>query len=535
VVKYIFVTGGVVSGLGKGICAASLGRLLKERGISVRNQKFDPYLNVDPGTMSPLQHGEVFVTEDGAETDLDLGHYERFVDENLSARSSVSAGQIYWEVLSQERQGAFLGKTVQIIPNITEEIKKRIYRMEEEGCEVVICEIGGTVGDIESQPFLEAIRQVALEKGREKVLYLHVSLIVAVPGTGELKSKPTQHSVKELLRMGIQPDILVCRTGEPLPVDVREKIALFCNMEEACVIENKTADSLYEVPLLLAEEGLDFQVCRKLKLSTREPDLSSWRDMVKRTQEAKEKVIIAMVGKYNSLEDSYLSVVEALKHGGADNGVKPEIRWVDAENLTQTNVSSQLEDCHGILVPGGFGIRAVEGMILAAQYAREKQLPYFGICLGMQIAVIEFARNVAGKMEAHSTEFVEDTTHPVIHLMEEQQKVSSKGATMRLGAYPCILQEGSRVQVAYGKKKIMERHRHRYEANNQYREEFSGLGLLPVGLSPDGSLLEMVEIKNHPWYVGTQFHPELKSRPNGTHPLFYGFVKAAREYRAKKC
>jgi CTP synthase len=527
VVKYIFVTGGVVSGLGKGICAASLGRLLKERGISVRNQKFDPYLNVDPGTMSPLQHGEVFVTEDGAETDLDLGHYERFVDENLSARSSVSAGQIYWEVLSKEREGDFLGKTVQIIPNITEEIKKRIYQMEEENCQVVICEIGGTVGDIESQPFLESIRQVALEKGRENVLYLHVSLIVAVPGTGELKSKPTQHSVKELLRMGIQPDILVCRTDKALPEDMREKIALFCNVEKSCVIENRTAESLYAVPLLLAEEGLDGQVCRKLKLSTREPDLSSWRDMVKRTEEATEKVTIAMVGKYNALEDSYLSVVEAIKHGGACNGVKTEIRWVDAECLTRENMSSKLENCHGILVPGGFGMRAVEGMILAAQFARENQIPYLGICLGMQIAVMEFARNVAGKSGAHSTEFVEDTPHPVIHLMEEQQGISSKGATMRLGAYPCVLQEGSRVRRAYGKKEIMERHRHRYEANNAYREEFSGMGLIPVGLSPDERLLEIVELAEHPWYVGTQFHPELKSRPNDTHPLFRGFIEAA--------
>lgn len=527
VVKYIFVTGGVVSGLGKGICAASLGRLLKERGISVRNQKFDPYLNVDPGTMSPLQHGEVFVTEDGAETDLDLGHYERFVDENLSARSSVSAGQIYWEVLSREREGDFLGKTVQIIPNITEEIKKRIYQMEEEKCQVVICEIGGTVGDIESQPFLESIRQVALEKGRENVLYLHVSLIVAVPGTGELKSKPTQHSVKELLRMGIQPDILVCRTDKALPKDMREKIALFCNVEKSSVIENRTAESLYAVPLLLAEEGLDEQVCRKLKLSTHEPDLSSWRDMVKRSEEATEKVTIAMVGKYTALEDAYLSVVEAIKHGGACNGVKTQIRWVDAEGLTRENISSLLENCHGILVPGGFGMRAVEGMILAAQFAREKKIPYLGICLGMQIAVMEFARNVAGKSGAHSTEFVEGTPHPVIHLMEEQQGISSKGATMRLGAYPCVLQEGSRVQRAYGKKEIMERHRHRYEANNQYREEFSKMGLIPVGLSPDKTLLEMVELAEHPWYVGTQFHPELKSRPNDTHPLFRGFIEAA--------
>ena len=525
--KYVFVTGGVVSGLGKGICAASLGRLLKQRGLRVRNQKFDPYLNVDPGTMSPYQHGEVFVTDDGAETDLDLGHYERFVDESLTGRCSVSSGRVYWDLLNRERQGAFLGGTVQIIPHVTDEIKSHIYAMEQEDVDVLICEIGGTVGDIESQPFLEAIRQVAVEKGRENVVYIHVPLIVQIPGSGELKSKPTQHSVKELLSLGIQPDILVCRSDVPIPEDMRRKIALFCNMSEECVIQNTTAGTLYEVPLLLQKERLDEIVCRKLGLDRPAADMTRWAAMVEDIKNAKREVTIALVGKYVQLHDAYLSVEESLFHAGTACGAVVHIRWIDSETVTPENVAQKLAGCSGVLVPGGFGDRGIEGMIAAARYARESGLPYFGICLGMQIAVIEYARHVLGWADAHSTEMAPQTTHPVIDLMPDQVGISSKGGTMRLGQYPCVLAADSRARTLYGQTEISERHRHRYEFNNDFRDRITAAGLLPTGTSPDGRLVEIVENPNHPWFVGVQFHPEFKSRPDRPHPLFKGFVAAA--------
>ena len=527
--KVVFVTGGVVSGLGKGICAASLGRLLKQRGIRVRNQKFDPYINVDPGTMSPYQHGEVFVTEDGAETDLDLGHYERFVDEDLSGNSSISSGKIYWSVLNRERRGDYLGATVQIIPHITNEIKSRVYAMAGDNVDVVICEIGGTVGDIESQPFLEAIRQVRAERPQGDVLFIHVPLIVEVPGSGELKSKPTQHSVKELLGLGIQPDILVCRCDTPITPDVRRKIALFCNVESDCVIQNATAETLYEVPLLMAKEGLDEVVCRKLGLITHQPDLREWTAMVQREKNARKHVEIALVGKYVQLHDAYLSVVESLNHAGTANDAVVDIRWVNSETLTEKNVNQELEGCAGIIVPGGFGDRGIEGMIQAVRYARENKIPYFGVCLGMQMAVIEFARNVLGYGDAHSSEFSETTQHPVIALMPDQVNVTDKGGTMRLGRYPCELKEGTESRRLYGAAEISERHRHRFEFNNDYRAEMEAKGLVLAGLSPSGHLVEIVELPDHPWFVGVQFHPEFKSRPDRPHPLFYGFVKAAAE------
>ena len=526
--KYIFVTGGVVSGLGKGICAASLGRLLKQRGLRVRNQKFDPYLNVDPGTMSPYQHGEVFVTDDGAETDLDLGHYERFVDEALSGNCSVSSGKVYWSILNRERQGGYLGGTVQIIPHVTDEIKRRVYAMDDGSIDVAICEIGGTVGDIESQPFLEAIRQVRAEKGREDALFIHVSLIVSVPGTGELKSKPTQHSVKELLSLGIQPDVLVCRTDAPMSADIREKIAHFCNVAPDRVIRNLTAETLYEVPLLLEREGLARAVCRAMALPDVVPDLTDWTAMVQRVKGAEKRVEIALVGKYTQLHDAYLSVVESLVHAGAACGAHVAIRWVDSETLTEENAERLLGGCGGILVPGGFGDRGIEGMIAAARHARENRVPYLGICLGMQIAVIEFARHVLGWADANSTEFAPRTAHPVIDLMPEQVGVSAKGGTMRLGAYPCELAEGSRARALYGAAEISERHRHRYEFNNLFRTELEAAGLSLAGLSPDGTLVEIVELgEGHPWFAGAQFHPEFKSRPDRPHPLFFGFVEAA--------
>ena len=525
--KYVFVTGGVVSGLGKGICAASLGRLLKQRGVRVRNQKLDPYINVDPGTMSPYQHGEVFVTDDGAETDLDLGHYERFVDEDLTGNSSVSSGKIYWSVLNRERRGDYLGATVQIIPHITNEIKERIYAMAGEDVDVVICEIGGTVGDIESQPFLEAIRQVAAERPHGDVAFIHVPLVVEIPGSGELKSKPTQHSVKELLPLGIQPDVLVCRCDAPLTEDIRTKIALFCNVEPACVIQNATAQTLYEVPLLLAKEGLDEVVCRKLGLITHQPDLREWSAMVKREKSASRQVTIALVGKYTQLHDAYLSVVESLHHAGTANDAVVDIRWVDSETLTEENVDAVLGDVSGVLVPGGFGDRGVEGMILACRYAREHGVPYLGICLGMQMAVVEFARDVLGWKDADSAEFSETTAHPVIALMPDQVNVTEKGGTMRLGKYPCVLKEGSRSRSLYGAAEISERHRHRFEFNNDYRAQMEKAGLVLAGLSPDERLVEIVELPDHPWFVGAQFHPEFKSRPDHAHPLFYGFVEAA--------
>ena len=532
--KYIFVTGGVVSGLGKGIAAASLGRLLKARGLKVALQKFDPYLNVDPGTMSPYQHGEVFVTEDGAETDLDLGHYERFTDEDLTVDSSVTSGKIYWSVLNREREGAFLGGTVQVIPHITNEIKERVYRVgRRPGIDVVITEIGGTVGDIESQPFLEAIRQVAVEVGRQNVLYIHVSLIVSIPGTGELKSKPTQHSVKELLGLGIQPDVILCRSDAEIPQDIRDKISLFCNIPPEQVIANQTAPILYEVPLMLEREGLARVVCQRLKLGGVDADLNQWCTMVERAKHPHGRVEIALVGKYVALHDAYLSVAEALAHGGIENSVQVAIRWVDSEQLNDDNAAQMLGGCAGVIVPGGFGSRGVDGMLSAIRWARENRVPYFGICLGMQMAVIEFARHAAGLADAHSTELA-STAHPVIDLMPEQRGVVSKGGTMRLGAYPChITRRDTRAFHAYGTEEIWERHRHRYEFNNDFRTLLVEKGLCLSGLSPDGSLVEMVELPGHPWFVGVQFHPEFKSRPNKAHPLFRDFVAAAVEYAAK--
>ena len=524
--KYIFVTGGVVSGLGKGICAASLARLLKARGLRVHNQKFDPYLNVDPGTMSPYQHGEVFVTDDGAETDLDLGHYERFADEALTADSSVSSGKIYWNVLNRERQGGYLGRTVQIIPHITDEIKRCIYAMAGKNLDAVICEIGGTVGDIESQPYLEAIRQVAGEQGKDNVVFIHVPLLVEVPGSRELKSKPVQHSVRELQAAGIQPDILVCRTDQPMTGEIRDKIALLCSLAPETVIQSLTAPSIYDVPLMLEEEGLAEAVCRKLRWPSVRPDLDEWKKMTERIHSAAGTVRIALVGKYVQLHDAYLSVEEALHHAAAACGVRADIRWIDSETLTDENAASLLGDCDGVLVPGGFGNRGIEGMIAAARFARTHGRPYFGMCLGMQIAVIEFARNVLGWPDANSTEFDEHTAHPVIDLMPEQQQVTQKGGTMRLGSYPCCLKPGSRAHAAYGQELIRERHRHRYEFNNDYREAFAAGGMLLSGLSPDGRLVEIVEEAGDNWIVGVQFHPEFKSRPNRPHPLFEQFCRA---------
>ena len=530
--KYIFVTGGVVSGLGKGICAASLGRLLKQCGLKVKNQKFDPYLNVDPGTMSPYQHGEVFVTDDGAETDLDLGHYERFVDEALDEKSSVSSGKIFWSVLNRERQGGYLGGTVQIIPHVTDEIKRRIYDMDDGETDVAISEIGGTVGDIESQPFLEAIRQVAAERGRENVLFIHVPLIVTIPGSGELKSKPTQHSVKELLSEGIQPDVLVVRTDEPITDDIRRKIALFCNVEPDCVIQNATASTLYEVPLLLEHEGLCRVVCRKLHLDCGEPDMTEWRALVDKIHGVHRHVRIALVGKYVGLHDAYLSVVESLFHAGTACDASVEIQWVDSETLTSDNIAQKLCGCSGILVPGGFGDRGIEGMIQAAQYARENRVPCFGICLGMQIMVIEFARNVLGYKDANSSEFTPDGAHNVISLMPDQQGNIPKGGTMRLGKYPCTVKPGTKMAECYGESEIWERHRHRYEFNNDFRQEMQDAGLVISGTSPDGHLVETVELPGRDFHLGAQFHPEFKSRPNRAHPLFKGFIAAALRYRA---
>ena len=529
--KYIFITGGVVSGLGKGICAASLGRLLKQRGLRVQNQKFDPYLNVDPGTMSPYQHGEVFVTDDGAETDLDLGHYERFTDESLTAGCSVSAGKVYWSVLCREREGGYLGRTVQIIPHITDEIKSRIYQMDNGTSDVLITEIGGTVGDIESQPFLEAIRQVAAEQGKKNVLFIHVPMIVEIPGSGELKSKPTQHSVKELLSIGIQPDILVCRTNQPMTEDICRKIALFCNMEPDCVIPNTTASTLYEVPLLLEREGLANVVCRKLELACGAPDLTAWSEMVARIKTASRHVSIALVGKYTELHDAYLSVEESLFHAGTANNVIVDIRWIDSSKLTQENAEAVLGGCAGILVPGGFGDRGIEGMIQAAQYARENNVPYFGICLGMQIMVMEFARGVLGYADANSSEFTPDGKHNVIALMADQQGNIPKGGTMRLGKYPCTVAPGTKMAECYGEAEIWERHRHRYEFNNDFRQEMQDAGLVISGTSPDGRLVETVELPGRAFHLGAQFHPEFKSRPNRAHPLFKGFIAAALKFR----
>lgn len=526
--KYIFVTGGVVSALGKGITAASLGRLLKNRGFKVSIQKFDPYLNVDPGTMSPYQHGEVFVTDDGAETDLDLGHYERFIDENLSQRSNVTTGKIYWSVISKERRGEYLGGTVQVIPHITNEIKENIYKVsKEDEVDIVITEIGGTVGDIESQPFLESIRQVKYEVGSENVCFIHVTLVPYLGKAGELKTKPTQHSVKELRSIGIQPDIIVCRSEKELSKDIKSKIGLFCNLEAESVIQNLDANNLYEVPLMLHKEGLDRLVCEKLKLNSLNIDNNNWIDMVDRLKNLQETVKIGLVGKYVELHDAYISVVEALNHGGLANNSKVEVKWIDAEQLNGENSRDILKDCNGILVPGGFGDRGIEGKIEAIKYARENKVPYFGICLGMQCSVIEYARNVLKYEGANSTEIDKNTKHPVIDLMLEQQDIKDFGGTMRLGQYPCNLQDESKSKEAYKEILINERHRHRYEFNNTYREEFNKKGLKITGTSPDGKLVEIVEVANHPWYVAVQFHPELKSRPNRPHPLFKEFIKAS--------
>ena len=522
-VKYIFVTGGVVSGLGKGITAASLGRLLK----------LDPYLNVDPGTMSPYQHGEVFVTDDGAETDLDLGHYERFIDENLTVHSSVSSGKVYWNVLNRERTGDYLGATVQIIPHITNEIKRNIYSLDTPDTDVAIVEIGGTVGDIESQPFLESIRQIAAERGRHNVMFLHVSLIVSIPGTGELKSKPTQHSAKELLSLGIQPDVIICRSDAPVPRDILEKISLFCNIPVENAIPNLTAPVLYEVPLMLEREGLADVVVRRLGLICHMPDLTEWATMVHRAKHPQGSVEIALVGKYVALHDAYLSVAEALTHGGIENDVKVNIRWVDSETVTDGNAAELLDGADGVLVPGGFGSRGIEGKIAAVRWARESRVPFLGICLGMQMAVVEYARHMCGWADAHSSELDPATTHPVIDLMPDQRGVTAKGGTMRLGAYPCkVVSRGSRTYQAYGAEEISERHRHRYEFNNEYRDALTQAGLELAGLSPDGRLVEIVELPGHPWFVGVQFHPELKSRPNKAHPLFRAFIAAAKENRS---
>ncbi|MEL7648562.1 MAG: CTP synthase [Sedimentibacter sp.] len=529
--KYIFITGGVVSSLGKGITAASLGRLLKARGLKVTLQKFDPYLNVDPGTMSPYQHGEVFVTDDGAETDLDLGHYERIVDIDLTQYSSITSGKIYWSVLNKERRGDYLGGTVQVIPHITNEIKcmlKRITTVSD--VDVVITEIGGTVGDIESLPFLEAIRQMRYEVGRENVMYIHVTLLPYLSKAGELKTKPTQHSVKELLSIGIQPDMLVCRTEKELTSDLKAKIALFCNVDKQNVIPNTDADSLYDVPLLLEKEGLANLVCKFFGFDCSEPDLTEWRDMVQRAKNPTHKVKIALVGKYVELRDAYLSVAEALKHAGIDNAAEVEISWVHSEIVNEDNYRDIMKGHDGILVPGGFGDRGIEGKILAARYARENKKPFLGICLGMQMAVVEFARDVLSYEGADSTEFNEDTKYPMIHIMEDQKTVENKGGTMRLGTYPCRLMDGTKAKEAYdGADMIHERHRHRYEFNNAFRDVCKENGLIISGVSPDNKLVEIVELKDHPWFVAAQFHPEFKSRPTRSHPLFKHLVKAAIE------
>ena len=526
--KYVFVTGGVVSGLGKGITAASLGRLLKNRGYKVTIQKFDPYINVDPGTMSPYEHGEVFVTDDGAETDLDLGHYERFINENLTKNSSITMGKIYSNVIEKERKGDYLGKTVQVIPHITNEIKEKIYSFENTETDIVITEVGGTVGDIEGLSIIEAIRQVGLEKNPEDVVYIHVTLLPYIFGSNEIKSKPTQHSVKELQSLGIKPDILVCRTEQDIPETIKDKLALFCNVRKSSVIQNKTADNLYAVPLMLEEEGLAREVCNHLKLEKYVPDNSNWEKMINEIRQiGDETVKIAIVGKYIQLEDSYLSVIESLHHAGFANKVKVDIQLIDSETINSENVSTKLAGLQGIIVPGGFGNRGVEGKIETIKYARENKIPFLGICLGMQSAVIEFARNVLGIKDANSAEFDNETQNPVIHIMDDQVGVDKKGGTMRLGAYPCIIKENTLAKEVYGTDQISERHRHRYEYNNEYRERLENAGLICSGTSPDGRLVEIVEYREHPYFIAGQFHPELKSRPNKPAPLFVGFVRAA--------
>lgn len=529
-VKYVFVTGGVVSGLGKGITAASLGRLLKMRGYRVTMQKFDPYINIDPGTMNPIQHGEVFVTDDGAETDLDLGHYERFIDESLTKQSNVTTGKIYWSVLSKERRGDFGGGTVQVIPHITNEIKSRFYRND--GCEethIAIIEVGGTVGDIESQPFLESIRQFQHDVGRENAILIHVTLIPFLKASGEMKTKPTQASVKELQGMGIQPDIIVCRTEVPLSPGIKDKIALFCNVPSKHVMQNLDVETLYEAPLAMEKEHLADIACECLKLDCPAPDLEEWQQMVHALKNPSREATIALVGKYTQLHDAYISVVEALKHGAVAHNANVIIKWIPSESLNNENASSILGDVAGILVPGGFGDRGIDGKIAAIQYARENNIPFLGLCLGMQLAIVEFARNVVGFSDAHSIELDPGTNHPVIHLMPEQDGVEDIGGTLRLGSYPCILADNSKAIELYGKKEIQERHRHRYEVNNYYREDLQKAGLILSGLSPDGRIVEMCELIAHPWFLATQAHPEFKSRPNRPHPLFKGFIGAALE------
>ncbi|MGJ7920712.1 CTP synthase [Neobacillus sp. LXY-4] len=532
--KYIFVTGGVVSSLGKGITAASLGRLLKNRGLSVTIQKFDPYINVDPGTMSPYQHGEVFVTDDGAETDLDLGHYERFIDINLNKFSNVTTGKVYSSVLKKERRGDYLGGTVQVIPHITNELKERVFRSgHETNADVVITEIGGTVGDIESLPFLEAIRQIKSDIGTHNVMYIHCTLVPYIKAAGEMKTKPTQHSVKELRSLGIQPNVIVVRTEKPISQDMKDKIALFCDIDKNAVIEAQDADTLYSIPLSLQEQNLDQIVCDHLKLAVPEADMTEWKALVEKVCNLSCKTKIALVGKYVELQDAYISVVEALKHAGYAFDADIEIKWINAEHVNAGNVHELLADVDGILVPGGFGDRGVEGKILATQFAREQKKPFLGICLGMQLASVEYARNVLGLKDAHSSELNPETTNPVIDLLPEQKDIEDLGGTLRLGLYPCKLTEGSKAFEAYGEEVVYERHRHRYEFNNHYRQAMEAAGFVFSGTSPDGRLVEVIELNDHPWFVASQFHPEFKSRPTRPQPLFRDFIKASLQFGEK--
>ncbi len=532
--KYVFVTGGVVSSLGKGIAAASLGRLLTDRGLRVTIQKFDPYINVDPGTMSPFQHGEVYVTDDGAETDLDLGHYERFIDRSLSQANNVTTGRIYQTVITKERRGEYLGSTVQVIPHITDEIKAAVRRLAPDH-DVVITEIGGTVGDIESLPFLEAIRQFRQEVGRDNALFIHLTLVPYIAATGELKTKPTQHSVRELMEIGIQPDILIARGERPLPEELRRKIALFCNVDFGCVVESPDVRSIYEIPLKLHEQGLDREVCQRLRLDAPEPDLKPWRELVETILHPADRVRIAVVGKYTELVDAYKSVQEALTHGGIANHVGVTMEWISSDRFTDRDTAVRLlAPYDALLVPGGFGVRGIEGMVEAVAAARETRLPFFGICLGMQVAIIEFARDVCGIADANSSEFEAECGNPVISLLPSQRAVQDLGGTMRLGAYPCRLRPGSQIARIYGTSETSERHRHRYEVDNGYRDLLAEHGLRLTGLSPDGSLVEMIELPEHPWFIGCQFHPELKSRPTRPHPLFASFIAAARDTRRRR-
>ncbi len=543
--KFIFITGGVLSSLGKGLAASAIGALLEARGLKVTFQKLDPYINVDPGTMNPFQHGEVYVTEDGAETDLDLGHYERFTSAQMSAKNNYTSGKIYYSVITKERKGVYLGGTVQIIPHVTDEIKSVILELAESNIDVAIVEIGGTVGDIESLPFLEAIRQLGHELGKQNALFIHVTYVPYIKTAGELKTKPTQHSVKELRAIGIQPDIILCRTDRFLPLDIKKKISLFCNVDVEDVITAKDVDCIYEIPLVFHQEGLDERIVEKLNIWTREPDLSPWHEVVRKFYNPKDTVKIAIVGKYVDLKDSYKSLHEALVHGGLANDLRVELKYVRSDELSEANVEEMLADADGILVPGGFGSRGIEGKILAINYARTKKVPFFGICLGMQLSVVEFARNVLGWKEANSTEFDPETPYPVIYLMKEwydyrkgrierRDEGCDLGGTMRLGAYPCVLKPGSICHKTYGVDKILERHRHRYEFNNAYRQAFEERGLRVVGTSPDGELVEIVELEDHPWFVGVQFHPEFKSKPLAPHPLFVDFIRASYENRLRR-